>query len=36
MLKFFYGYKALLEEFDNQEELSTTQNGSLLLEMINV
>jgi hypothetical protein len=29
-------YRALLEEFDDEAELSSTENGSLLLQMIKV
>jgi hypothetical protein len=36
MLKFGPANRALLDEFDNEEELSNTQNRSLLLQMIKV
>jgi hypothetical protein len=36
MIKDRFANRALMEEFDSEEELSTTQNGALLLQLIKV
>lgn len=36
MLKTFFAFRALVEEFEDVNKLSTSENGSLLLQLIKV